>query len=221
MEFDIPTPRTIVVGNESDVAQVRRKMPDYVIVKDPAGAGSSRVSRKKNSRIFSSRLSLWLLDSTYYRAVCAGLRLLSLKPIRSPQTIVQEEVENEGFDLRVVTIGNKYAYIFKRLVRPNDFRASGSGLIDHVWHEEYADILRRCMSFSRELGFNSMAYDVVVDKHKNWYVVEMSCQYTGKALLSSPNAFVLSEDLEKIEHIKVGDPAELHVRWFLESQESR
>ena len=83
---------------------------------------------------------------------------------------------NEG-DTRIVTVGDK-AFGLRRMNRPNDFRASGSGVIDF----DHAGIDRRfveiALDISRRRGFQSMAYDFLYDADRAPALVEISYCFT-------------------------------------------
>ena len=70
----------------------------------------------------------------------------------------QEFLPGNTFDTRITVIGGR-CFGYRRLNRPGDFRASGSGRIEH----DPAAIDQRCLhiaaDLSRQAGFQSMAYD--------------------------------------------------------------
>ncbi len=70
----------------------------------------------------------------------------------------QELLSGNAFDTRITVIGDR-AFGFRRLNRAGDFRASGSGRIDH----DPAAIDQRCVEIafqiSQQGGFQSMAFD--------------------------------------------------------------
>jgi hypothetical protein len=70
----------------------------------------------------------------------------------------QEFVPGNAFDTRIAVVGER-AFGYRRLNRPHDFRASGSGAFD----PDPGAIDRRCVEIafavSRAGGFQSMAYD--------------------------------------------------------------
>jgi glutathione synthase/RimK-type ligase-like ATP-grasp enzyme len=59
---------------------------------------------------------------------------------------LQKFIKNNDGDYRVTVIGGKFAYSFKRLNRPNDFRASGSGRIDYS-STPNEEIIAYCINF--------------------------------------------------------------------------
>lgn len=77
--------------------------------------------------------------------------------------LFQQYVPDNDHDIRVTIIGDR-AFAFFRGVRPNDFRASGSGRIAHLSPQELPkDAIAIALAISRQMGFQSMAYDFVRD----------------------------------------------------------
>ena len=86
--------------------------------------------------------------------------------------ILQEFCPHNDGDLRVVTIGNRVMG-FRRNNRPNDFRASGSGLRSYPEDLDF-ECVRLAHRISAENGFESMFYDFVRDGQGRWVVLEFS-----------------------------------------------
>jgi len=87
--------------------------------------------------------------------------------------LFQKFLPGNTFDTRILVIGER-AMAFRRSVRKNDFRASGSGLIDF----DHTKIDIRCveiaMNISREMKFQSMAFDFLFDTEGNPLIAEIS-----------------------------------------------
>ncbi|NDI97579.1 hypothetical protein GWA97_00635 [Flavobacterium sp. LaA7.5] len=85
----------------------------------------------------------------------------------------QDFIPNNDFDIRIIVINNK-AIGLKRMVRKNDFRASGSGNVK--FNKEEFDI--RCVKISfdtaKMLQTQSAALDFVFDKNNEPLIVEIS-----------------------------------------------
>lgn len=75
-EFGMAIPRTLVVTTPHDIQRLETLFAGEIVMKEPAGAGSARVRKQRNTKAFRTRLRLWQLDSAYYR-IDAG-RWLSL-----------------------------------------------------------------------------------------------------------------------------------------------
>jgi glutathione synthase/RimK-type ligase-like ATP-grasp enzyme len=84
----------------------------------------------------------------------------------------QDFIPGNDHDIRVVVIGEK-AFAIKRMVRKNDFRASGSGSI--LYEKENFDVetVRIAFEVSEKLHFQCMAYDFVYLENKP-LIVEIS-----------------------------------------------
>jgi len=89
---------------------------------------------------------------------------------------VQEFLPGNTHDTRVTTIGNR-TFAFRRFVRKNDFRASGS----NDWSLDRGAIDMRMVKIAQEvskaLNFQVMAYDFIYDKNQDPVIVEISYTY--------------------------------------------
>jgi glutathione synthase/RimK-type ligase-like ATP-grasp enzyme len=94
----------------------------------------------------------------------------------------QEYIPGNDSDIRVVIIGNK-AFAIKRMVRKNDFRASGSGNI--LYDKDLFDIETVKLSFNLadKLQTQCVAFDYVHDKDKP-LVVEISYGFSPSGYFS-------------------------------------
>lgn len=93
----------------------------------------------------------------------------------------QEYLPNNPYDIRVTTIGNKN-YIFKRYVRENDFRASGSGKIDYKVSLKDLEAIKIARKITESISAQSMAYDFLYDRDGKLKVCEMSYGFAEKAV---------------------------------------
>jgi glutathione synthase/RimK-type ligase-like ATP-grasp enzyme len=88
----------------------------------------------------------------------------------------QKFCPDNDWDTRVATIGNR-AYAFRRFVRKNDFRASGS----NSWDLDRTKVDLRFVQIAHEISqkfkFQSMAYDFIYDENKNPVLIEISYTY--------------------------------------------
>ncbi len=74
----------------------------------------------------------------------------------------QQFVPGNAFDTRITIIGDR-AFGFRRFNRPDDFRASGSGLIDHDPSKVDLRCIETAFRVSKAGRFQSMAYDFLFD----------------------------------------------------------
>lgn len=85
----------------------------------------------------------------------------------------QDFIPNNDSDIRVIVIDNK-SFAIKRMVRENDFRASGSGNI--LYDKEIFDLetINLSLNISKNLGTQCLALDFVYNQNKEPLVVEIS-----------------------------------------------
>lgn len=117
--------------------------------------------------------------ATTYDILRSFRRFLTSTPFarKSPReqsyVLFQQFFPGNPFDIRVVAIGDR-ACAVKRMVRPHDFRASGSGLWHHARHEIDERCVRIAFDTTRRLGMQCMGYDFVFDGDGNPRIIEMS-----------------------------------------------
>lgn len=91
----------------------------------------------------------------------------------------QEFIPENKFDIRIVVIGDK-AFGIRRMVRENDFRASGSGYL--LYERDLID--ERCVKISfnvlNKLKAQCLAFDFVFDRTNKPLIVEISFGFSNK-----------------------------------------
>jgi glutathione synthase/RimK-type ligase-like ATP-grasp enzyme len=111
--------------------------------------------------------------------------------------MVQEFVPENKADIRVVTIGDK-AFAIKRLVRDNDFRASGSGKIIYDKSEIPQSCVDYAFEISKKLGTQCCAYDFVFDHQNQPIIVEINYGFAHRSYNDCPGYYLQSgEFIEK------------------------
>lgn len=122
-----------------------------------------------------------------FLAVIRSVGAYYLKPsefhrLSSPErgyVYFQDYIPNNSFDIRVCIVGNK-AFALKRMVRKNDFRASGSGNI--IYDKDQIDerCVRLAFEINQKLKTQSIAFDFVFDRNNNPLIVEISYGFATK-----------------------------------------
>ncbi|HXV37009.1 MAG TPA: hypothetical protein VEC18_07660 [Myxococcota bacterium] len=98
---------------------------------------------------------------------------------------LQEYLPDNPCDIRITVIGNR-AFGFRRRNRPGDFRASGSGIIDWDPQPIPAEAVRLAHAISRDRGFQSMAYDFLLDRARELRLSEISYGFASHAVERCP-----------------------------------
>ncbi len=91
--------------------------------------------------------------------------------------LVQEFLPDNPFDTRITVIGDR-AFGFRRFNRPNDFRASGSGLIDYDLSAIDEETVRLGFAVAQALKTQSVAIDGL-RRGDERVVGEISYTYAG------------------------------------------
>lgn len=97
----------------------------------------------------------------------------------------QEFIPNNLFDIRIIVIGNRAVGI-KRYNRKNDFRASGSGLIDYNYESIDVRCVKTSFNIARKLDTQSLAFDFVFDSNGKPLIIEISYCYSLTAYDKCP-----------------------------------
>jgi len=84
----------------------------------------------------------------------------------------QEYIPRNTYDIRIIIIGDK-AFAIKRMVRRNDFRASGSGMILYEKKNFTDETVRLSFKMANKLKSQCAAFDFVFSENKI-YVIEVS-----------------------------------------------
>ncbi len=125
----------------------------------------------------------------------------------------QDFIPNNNYDIRVIVIGTR-AFAIKRMVRKNDFRASGSGIIIHDKNQIPIDCLRISFDLTHKLQAQCLAYDYVFEGDSP-LLTEISYDFVKEGYTSCPGYwdndlnwhegmfkpewFMIEDLLEKIE----------------------
>jgi glutathione synthase/RimK-type ligase-like ATP-grasp enzyme len=204
-----PVPRTWVFYSLPDALEFARTAELPLVFKLRNGAGSTnvRLLRTRRDVVAHARRAF----GSGFRPVAAYTNDVATKArrawrsgvlpalLRAPETLrrirernrglgsergylyLQEFVPGNTHDTRVTVIGER-AFAFRRGVRPGDFRASGSGLIDYA--QDAID--ERCVSVAFEiaarLGGQSTAFDFVRGPAGQPKILEISYGYVANAV---------------------------------------
>lgn len=98
--------------------------------------------------------------------------------------LFQKYLPDNQYDVRVTVIGEK-SIIFRRFVRDNDFRASGSGKIDYNVTEQDLQAIPIAQEVAKNINSQSMAFDFLYDNEKNLKINEISYGFDAKAVFAA------------------------------------
>lgn len=147
--------------------------------------GSKYLSDIKNKVRISNNLKKFISKlkkiPNFFSSVSQG----KLFPKEIGYAYFQEYIENNEFDVRVTIVGNK-AWAFKRKNRKNDFRASGSGMIDYDISGIPLKLISDTFKISKKINAQSMAYDYLIGADGEYILLEISYAFSGEAIFDCP-----------------------------------
>jgi hypothetical protein len=99
--------------------------------------------------------------------------------------LFQKYLPGNAWDTRITVIGNR-AFGFRRFNRENDYRSSGSGLINYDINSIDPVLINLAFEISLNFCFQSMAYDFLWDEYHKPALCEMSYTYQDNAIYKCP-----------------------------------
>ena len=211
--FGLPVVKTDVFYNKQEVLEWLKNSTFPKVFKLRGGAGASNVKLVNNyleakkivNKAFGKgfkqynslaswleSIRLWHKGKGTFKNVIYKLQFLFYTPfnkqllkIEKGYVLFQEFIPGNKFDIRVIVTGNK-AFAIKRLVRENDFRASGSGYIKYKKNEIDERCIKLSFDVNDKLKCQSVAFDYIFDADNNPLIVEISYGYSMYAYDKCP-----------------------------------
>lgn len=236
----IPQPKTHVFWCKDAALGFARSAHYPIVLKLPGGAGSSNVRLLKKRReaeywvkkVFGRGVSgLDMVGITGLKRHAIGRAkdfLRGRQPVEhwydlyKNKILFQEFLPDNPFDTRITVIGNR-AFGFRRMNRPKDFRASGSGVFDANPGKIDLDTVRLAYSTARKLRTASMAIDGL-RRGDDRVVVEVSYCYVSWPVAECPGHWELAGEPEDGELVWVDGsmyPEEAQIQDFLKVLDAR
>ncbi len=167
------------------------------LVKQAFGRGFSHSGLTKDVR---HRLRKHQLKKDYFdviKRLPSTLRKLYIynKSISREANYVyfQDFMPGNSFDTRVIIIGDK-AFAFRRFVRDNDFRASGSGIIDYSPENINLESILISFDVANRLNTQTLALDFISNEEGELKIVEISYSFPS-ALVRQCKGYWLGKEL--------------------------
>ncbi|SEO98104.1 ATP-grasp domain-containing protein [Aquisalimonas asiatica] len=234
--LDIPHPETWVFYDEASALAFARSTDYPKVLKLTSGVQSRNVMLLRDQQHAESvlkavfRRGLHRLprqtDKPHHEALRRLRRSLSALKGINPDlpdrrdyfhygyALIQEFIPENTHDTRVAVIRDR-AFAFRRRVRENDFRASGSGLID--WASDSIDprMLSIAFELSEALDSQTIALDFVVDTDHTPLVIELTVTYASWALNEAPAYWKKDVNAPGDQHLKRIDQSPVSVETML------
>lgn len=172
-------------AGSSNVMLVHNKRQAKKLVKKAFGKGFSQSSIRN---LVSENMRKYKERKISFFTVIKSIVAYYLKPDtfnknHQPEkgyAYFQDFIPNNSYDIRICVVGD-HAFALKRLVRKDDFRASGSGSIIYDKGQIDERCVKLAFEMNKKLKAQSVAFDFVFDKENNPLVVEISYGYAVAA----------------------------------------
>ncbi len=219
--LNLPTPKTWVFTRRVDLDRWLSEHPFPFVIKLASGAGSSGVKlveTKSEAESFADRFfdrGLQQLSDVETLPLRKRIRRATLSmrqvvnpvhrmknsaaiesdwhwPVHAGYLIAQELVPANAFDTRVTVIGDR-VFAFRRYNRPNDFRASGSGLIDYDQDAVDLSAIKLAVRAARVIGSRCCAVDILRGP-EGPLLVEVTYTFSMAAVAGCPGSWRIIDE---------------------------
>lgn len=222
-----PYVESIVFFDRKSAFNWLRKQKFPVVYKLPQGAGSINVrlinNEKEAEQVCRMHFSFWGRPSMGMRLYYADRNIFGkifletfwneryrYEDNNKGYILFQRFVPGNAYDVRVTIIGER-GIIYRRGVRDNDFRASGSGKIDYNVSKQDIQAIPIARRISRLINSQTMTYDFLYDGEE-LKIVEMSYGFVAKSVHDAPGWY----DPEMNFHSESTDVHKLVIRNLIE-----
>jgi hypothetical protein len=145
-------------------------------------------------------LSFPVVRKESHGAGSAGVSLIDTGNTTYPFVAQEFCMKNEG-DIRIMVIGDRI-FGFARKNRKNDFRASGSGMIEYI-EELPMECVKLAYQVSHECGFVCMAYDFIKNNSGKHVIAEISYTFVSEPASRCPYYYSAADQFAR-KQITVG-----------------
>jgi glutathione synthase/RimK-type ligase-like ATP-grasp enzyme len=206
--FDLPFANTYISHNKEDALSLLEKLPYPIVSKIDPGSGSFGVGLVQDQqharKIIEQAFSRWG-RSTHWPY------------LRQKNYIYfQEYIPNDGYDIRVIVVGNKFFGYFRKVLE-GDFRASGMDQVEKRHLPE--DAMRIAMQVNELIKSPQLVVDMLHGIDDAFYIIEISpfCQMETPAQLKigdEPSVYIYENGTFHLEN-KAYWVHELAIKEFL------
>lgn len=207
--INAPMIPTYIYFDESEAKNALKSFDFPIVSKLKGGAGSTSVklisSKKEAQQLIEKMFSIGIGASPkVFENIDQKLRLS--KKIKNPLRLIakvkkhlknvatekksnaiernyvlfQKFLPKNDYDTRIIVVGER-AFGIRRWNKKNDFRASGSGLIDADPTKIDLKIIQQAFKVNEQLKMQSVAFDFIYDEKKEPKIIEFCFGFTTKA----------------------------------------
>lgn len=210
---NLKKPTAFTLGNYKELDTIINQIKYPAVVKMATGAGSSGVKLAKNEKELK-KITFKMMDHHYrdctqslFLVFCLWIKRLLRRMtgrrvgnetifnhVLSNRIIIQNFIPELTGDYKVLHFNGKY-FVLHRNNRPDDFRASGSGLFEFPdYTDEVKEVLKFAIQVVNEIKMPLESLDIACN-NEGCYLIEFQCVFFGPYTLQyAPWCFVKSGD---------------------------
>lgn len=173
-----------IIKNENEAIRYTRRM--FTRGFDPAPSLQYKAISKFKS---SKDLNMMVKRIKKIPEFLNTRRHAKMMPIEKGYCYFQEYIPNNGYDLKVVVIGDKLTFC-SRNVRKHDFRASGGGDINYERSLLTDDVIETAFTTAERLDMFCVGFDFVVDNTTGQGIIIEMCYCFDWEVQKDLGAFV-------------------------------
>lgn len=168
--YSLPHIETFITKEKEEAKEYAEKTKYPIIVKNAHGAGGEDVEKIENKEDAFDLIEKIFSDTGYVKS---GFQIIK------DYFYVQPFIKHEK-DLRIITIGDRVETAYWRI--SDDWRKNISRGADFSFEDIPENAKKMCLEISKKLGFNWMAYDILmIDNEPK--LLEWTCNFEAKAPL--------------------------------------
>lgn len=202
----LPIPETKVYYEPKHFSAFLKNAQFPFIIKLRKGAGSENVfyiqsaaeAKELSTKLFQQGISVFRAKKYIKKRIKKERNLFSLPkiirrsylihrhynnfPKEKGYVLVQNYIQNKGFDYRVVIVGNR-AYVAKRIALNHQFGASGSGLAEYPNENAPKKLIEIAFDIHNKLNVRGMSYDFLEETDSGkFYLIEANYTYAQTSM---------------------------------------
>lgn len=190
-------PKSFVSYSYEDARKFLHNTNYPIVSKSSQGAGSRNVRLLNNYKQAKKELDYIFIKGKFNRFQEKILRKIGITSnkysMQRNYVSYQEFIPDNKGDYKLFTIGDRYAYFLYRQNKKNDFRASGSGMIDYDPSKHDLNAILYYLNINKEHNFDTMGYDLLYKQNGEFVTAEISYTVNAKAMYDAPGYYELKD----------------------------
>ncbi len=189
-QLDINSPRAWYISSSNSLKLLTSELTFPAVMKQNAGYASKSVFLCHNSQALKRNFKkIVLTERSFADAILESYRKIKFwgkYPQLTGKALIQEFLPNDGFDFKVLIFWD-IIFILKRYSKPNDWKASGSGLFEFI-SEVDRELLEFALDAREKINAPYLSLDILLSGDQ-YYLIEFQATHFGLITMESQTSF--------------------------------